>query len=139
MSFPDSRVKDPEVGMTKEKILVVDDVEIVFSAFENELQQEGYEVDTALSGEITVKKAKSKRYDLIFIDMVMPEMDGIEACRALKEISPDSKLVAMTGQIYSGLAYKELDFIKAGGKIYYLYKPFLTGEILDVTRKALHT
>lgn len=137
MSFHGSPVKDSEVGMAKERILVVDDVEIVFSAFENELGQEGYEVDTALSGKIAVEKARSKKYDLVFIDMVMPDMDGIEACRVLKKISPDTKLVAMTGQIYSGLANKELDFIKAGGKIYYLYKPFLTGEILDVTRKAL--
>jgi len=46
-------------------------------------------------------------------------------------------LVAMTGQIYSGLADKELEFIKAGGKIYYLYKPFQSGEIFQVAKRAL--
>jgi CheY-like chemotaxis protein len=123
--------------MSEKKILVVDDVEIVFSAFRNELEKEGFEVDTAVSGEIAVEKAKSNKYDIIFIDMVMPEMDGVQTCRALREITPDSKLVAMTGQIYRGLADKELEFVKAGGKVYYLYKPFQNGEILQVAKEAL--
>lgn len=123
--------------MHEEKILVVDDIEIVFSAFKEELEKEGFEVDIALSGEIAVEMAKSNKYDLVFIDMFMPGMDGIQTCRAINEISPASRLVAMTGQIYSGLADKELEFIKAGGKIYYLYKPFQSGEILQVTKDVL--
>lgn len=123
--------------MAEKRVLVVDDVEIVFSAFREELEKEGFRVDTALSGEAAVQKAGEEQYDLIFIDMVMPGFDGIETCRAIKHISPASKLVAMTGQIYSGLANKELEFVKAGGKIYYLYKPFQSGEILQVAKKAL--
>jgi CheY-like chemotaxis protein len=123
--------------MADEKILVIDDVEIVFSAFREELEKEGFRVDTALSGEAAVEKARSEKYDVIFIDMVMPGMDGIQTCRAIKKISPDSRLIAMTGQIYRGLANKELEFIKAGGRVYYLYKPFQSGEILQVTKNAL--
>jgi CheY-like chemotaxis protein len=123
--------------MAEKRILVVDDVEIVFSAFTEELEKEGFIVDTAMSGEAAVQKARTENYDLIFIDMVMPGMDGIQTCRAIKELCPSSRLVAMTGQIYSGLADKELEFIKAGGKIYYLYKPFQSGEILQVTKQAL--
>ena len=119
------------------KILVVDDYEIVFSAFKYELEKEGYEVDTALSGEAAVNKAMSHHYDIVFIDMVMPGMNGIETCRAIKNISPDSKLVAMTGNIYKGLANEELDFIRAGGKIYYLYKPFQAGELLHTTHMVM--
>ncbi|MBI5663830.1 MAG: response regulator [Nitrospirae bacterium] len=123
--------------MAEKKILVVDDVEIVFSAFREELEKEGFRVDTALSGEAAVEKARTERYDVIYIDLVMPGMDGIETCRALKDISPASRLVAMTGQIYSGLADKEVEFVKAGGKVHYLYKPFQSGEILQVTKLAL--
>ncbi|MEW6601046.1 MAG: response regulator [Nitrospirota bacterium] len=123
--------------MNEKRILVVDDVQIVFSAFREELEKEGFRVDTALSGESAVRKAGAEKYDLIYIDMVMPGMDGIETCRAIKDVSPDSMLVAMTGQIYTGLADKELEFVKAGGRIYYLYKPFQAGEILQVTKKAL--
>lgn len=123
--------------MAEKRVLVVDDVEIVFSAFREELEKEGFSVDTALSGEAAVQKAREEQYDLVFIDMVMPGIDGIETCRAIKDISPASRLVAMTGQIYSGLANKELEFVKAGGKIYYLYKPFQSGEILQVAKKTL--
>jgi CheY-like chemotaxis protein len=123
--------------MAEKKILVVDDVEIVFSAFKQELEREGFEVDTALNGEAAVEKVKEKEYDVVFIDMVMPGLDGIQTCRAIKEVSPAARLVAMTGQIHRGLASKELEFVKAGGKIYYLYKPFQSGEILQVTREAL--
>jgi CheY-like chemotaxis protein len=125
------------MAMASRNILVVDDVEVVFSAFKEELGNAGFEVDTALSSKAAIEKARAKKYDIIFIDMVMPEVDGIEICRALKDISPDSRLVAMTGQIYSGLADKELEFRRAGGKVYFLYKPFLEGEILQITRKAL--
>lgn len=126
-----------EGDMAEKRVLVVDDVEIVFSAFKEELEKEGFRVDTALSGEAALQKASREQYDVIYIDMVMPGMDGVETCRAIKDISPASRLVAMTGQIYSGLANKELEFVKAGGKIYYLYKPFQSGEILQVTKKAL--
>ena len=125
------------MATASKNILVVDDVEIVFSAFQEELGNAGFEIDTAMSGKAAIEKVRSKKYDIIFIDMVMPEMDGIETCRALKDISPESKLVAMTGQVYSGLADKELEFRMAGGKVYFLYKPFLEGEILQVTQKAL--
>lgn len=123
--------------MSGEKILVVDDVEIVFSAFKKELEKEGFDIDTATSGEIAVKMVELKKYDVIFIDLVMPGMDGIKTCKTLKEISPESVLIAMTGQIYRGLADKEMEFVKAGGKVYFLYKPFHPGEILQVTREAL--
>ena len=82
---------------------------------------------------------KSKKYDLIFIDLVMPGMDGVETCRAIKKISPASILVFMTGKVGGHVdpIFKEVEFVNAGGKDYYLYKPFLAGEILAVTKKAL--
>ncbi len=119
------------------KILVVDDDEIVFSAFRYELEKEGFEVDTALDGEAAIDKVRSKHYDVVYIDLVMPGMNGIETCRAINKFSPDSKLIAMTGHIYTGLANEELDFIRAGGKIYYLYKPFQAGELLETTKMAM--
>jgi len=126
-----------EICVTGKNVLVIDDVEIVFSAFINELEKEGFDVDTALSGEVAVKMAELKKYDLVFVDLIMPGMDGIQTCRELKTVSPESTLIAMTGQIYRGLADRELEFVKAGGKVYFLYKPFHPGEILQVTREAL--
>lgn len=120
--------------MPKKNVLVVDDIEIVFNAFKEELDRSAYLIDTALSGETALEKARTKNYDIIFIDLFMPGMSGVQTCRALKEISPDSNLIAMTGQIYDGLIYKELEFVNAGGQIHYLYKPFLKGDILKITQ-----
>ncbi len=120
--------------MPKKNVLVVDDIEIVFNAFKEELDKSAYLIDTALSGETALEKARTKNYDIIFIDLFMPGMSGVQTCRALKEISPDSNLIAMTGQIYDGLIYKELEFVNAGGQIHYLYKPFLKGDILKITQ-----
>ncbi len=125
------------MAMASKNILVIDDVEIILSTFKEELGSAGFEVDTATSSKAAIKKVRAKKYDIIFIDMVMPEMEGIEICKALKDISPTSRLVAMTGQIYNNLADNELEFRMAGGKVYFLYKPFLEGEILQVTNKAL--
>jgi len=119
------------------QILVVDDEKIIGTAFKRELGREGYEVDSVLSGEEALEIVKLKKYALIFVDLIMPGMDGIQTCRAIKEISPDSIIVFMTGRIDKGTIFKEIEFTRAGGKVYYLYKPFLEGELLEVTRKAL--
>lgn len=123
--------------MANEKILVVDDAEIVCTAFERELGQEGYEVDSAPDGENALEKAKSKQYDLIFIDLVMPGINGIETCRAIKEVSPETVLVFMTGNVSKNTTWDEVEFSKAGGKVYYLYKPFSNNEIIEVAKQAL--
>ncbi len=119
------------------KILVIDDEKIVRTAFERELGREGYKVDSASDGMEAILKVRSEKYDLIFIDMVMPVMDGIQTCKAIKEASPDSIQIFMTGKVDKETIWNEIEFTKAGGKVYYLYKPFGDNEILDVIKKAL--
>jgi len=119
------------------KILVIDDEKIVRTAFERELGREGYKVDSASDGMEAIQKVRSEKYDLIFIDMVMPVMDGIQTCKAIKEASPDSIQIFMTGKVDKETIWNEIEFTKAGGKVYYLYKPFGDNEILDVIKQAL--
>ncbi|PIR17049.1 MAG: hypothetical protein COV46_05940 [Deltaproteobacteria bacterium CG11_big_fil_rev_8_21_14_0_20_49_13] len=123
--------------MSGENILVVDDEPIIGTAFERELEDKGCNVDSVLSGEEALKTIRSKKYDIAFIDMVMPGMNGIEACKKLKETSPDTILIFMTGRVDKDVIYKELDFQRAGGKVYFLYKPFLKDEIYEVIEMAL--
>ena len=123
--------------MAGEKILVIDDEKIVCTAFERELGRAGYKVDSALDGMEATVKVRSEKYDLIFIDMVMPVMNGIQTCKAIKEISPDSIQIFMTGHVDKETIWNEIEFTKAGGKVYYLYKPFGDHEILDVVKQAL--
>jgi CheY-like chemotaxis protein len=123
--------------MHKKRILVVDDEPIIGLAFQRELEGKGYNIDSVLSGQEAFKAVKQEKYDLVFIDKVMPGIDGIGACRKISKISPDSVLIFMTGYLDKQNILKEQEFIDAGGRSYYLYKPFSKGELLFVTQKAL--
>ncbi len=123
--------------MAAENILVVDDEEIIGIGFDRLLVKKGYYVDSVLSGGEAVKAVTLKKYDLVFIDKMMPGMDGIETCREIKKLSPDSVCIFMTGLLDKENIMKEMAFVDAGGPTYYLYKPFSDGEIEEVIRKAL--
>jgi DNA-binding response OmpR family regulator len=70
--------------MKKGKILVVDDEVYIVHILDFSLGMEGYEVVTALDGEEALAKAIEHKPDLIVLDIMMPKMDGYEACRQLK-------------------------------------------------------
>lgn len=69
------------------KILVVDDEKIIVKGIKFNLENEGYEVDAAYDGTEAVEKAKEVGYDLIILDVMMPKMDGLEACGQIREFS----------------------------------------------------
>src|SRR3990172_11357730 len=70
--------------MTSRKILIVDDEEPNLRLLSSLLGALGYETETALNGAEAVKKTKIYRPDLVLLDIMMPEMDGFEACELLK-------------------------------------------------------
>jgi len=67
------------------KILLVDDEEDILNFLSYNLKKEGYEVYTALNGHDGISIAKKTKPDLIVLDVMMPEMDGIETCRIIRE------------------------------------------------------
>ena len=70
--------------MKKIKILLVDDEPDILEFLSYNLVKEGYEVFTASDGAEGIKKAKIEKPDLILLDVMMPEMDGIEACAEIR-------------------------------------------------------
>ena len=123
--------------MAAESILVVYDEKIIGTWFDREFSGKGYHVESVLNGEAAVNAVKKIQYDLVFIDKDMPGMDGIETCRAIKRLSPASICIFMTGKFDKDNTLQESEFLDAGGRTYYLYKPFGEGEIQDVILKAL--
>ena len=123
--------------MIKGKILVVDDAEVVCLALESILAGEGYEVDFVLSGEDAIEKAKSKKYDIVFIDLVMPGMSGTDTLHHIGEISPDSKIVLISGVYDFGLEPGNAKILKQVGMNLFLRKPFGKDDLLKVVRHAL--
>jgi len=111
-------------------VLMVDDDPNTCEVFKDVLEAKGYQVGTALSGEEAIEIARENRYDMIFIDMKLPAMNGLETYLALREINPQTVAVMMT-------AYRrEMDDLleKALEKDAYtcLYKPFDMEEVIKL-------
>ncbi len=69
------------------KILVVDDEQVLVKGIKFNLENEGYEVETGSDGETAVALARSGGFDLIILDLMMPKVDGLAACLAIREFS----------------------------------------------------
>ena len=67
------------------RILVVDDDEMVLMALDELLKPEGYEVRTFSRGKEALQSLDQEEYDLLMLDIIMPEMDGIELCKQIRE------------------------------------------------------
>lgn len=70
--------------MSQEKILIVEDEEDVLELVRYNLTKEGYLTDTAMTGREALKKSKSGVPDLVLLDLMLPELDGLEVCRLIK-------------------------------------------------------
>ena len=69
------------------RILVVDDEKLLVKGIKFNLENEGYQVDAAYDGLEAIELARSGAYDLIILDVMMPELDGLEACMRIREFS----------------------------------------------------
>ncbi len=78
--------------MVREKILVVDDEEDILQLVEYNLAKNGYEVNSVVTGEETLKQAKEFSPDLIVLDLMLPGIDGLEVCKILKRDSNTSDI-----------------------------------------------
>ena len=75
--------------MGKQRILLVDDEPDILEFIEYNLVKEGYDVHTAGNGRVGVEMAKKLLPDLVLLDVMMPEMDGMEACAEIRGGFPD--------------------------------------------------
>jgi len=106
------------------KALVVDDEKLIVKGIKFSLEQDGYEVDVAYDGKEALKMAREKEYDIVLLDVMLPEMDGMEVCQAIREFS-EMPIIMLTA--------KGTDMDKILGLEYgaddYITKPF---NILEV-------
>ncbi len=116
------------------KILLVDDEPNILEIISYNLENEGYEVITAKNGDEAVKKAKKKLPHLIILDVMMPEMDGIEACETLRT-TPGLENTIITFLTARGEDYSQLAGFEAGADDY-ITKP-IKPKVLVSKIKAL--
>ena len=69
------------------KILVVDDEQVLVKGIKFNLEHEGYQVEVGYDGEQAVELAREGRFDLILLDVMMPKIDGLQACMRIREFS----------------------------------------------------
>ncbi len=102
-------------GLTAMKILVVDDEKVIVKGIKFNLEQDGYQVETAFDGEEAVRLAHDDTIDLILLDVMLPKMDGFTVCRAIRNFSnvPIIMLTAKSEDIDKilGLEYGADDYI----------------------------
>lgn len=116
------------------KILLVDDEPDILEILGYNLSSEGYHVTTAKNGIEGIEKAKKHRPHLIILDVMMPEMDGIEACEKLREI-PDLSNTIITFLTARGEDYSQVAGFDAGADDY-ITKP-IKPKVLVSKVKAL--
>ena len=104
----------------QQKILVVDDAKSIVDILKFNLKREGFNVLVGYDGEEAVDIVNKENPDLILLDIIMPEMDGISAFKEIKKIDPTSKIVFV-----SALEESEVLGQLSGEKIEgYIQKPF---------------
>jgi len=114
-------------------VLVVDDDPHNCEFFKDILEVRGYQVSIALSGEEAVEIVREDKYAMIFIDMKLPGMNGLETYLAVREINPQAVTVMMTA--YPREANGFLGEPLGGGIYTCLYKPFEIEEVIQLVDK----
>lgn len=115
------------------RVLVVDDESIMQDVMRDILGESGYDVDIAENGLIALDKTESDEYDLIFADIRMPVMDGIEFLRLTKERKPGLAIVMMTGYASVDVAVEAMKL----GAFDFVTKPFNLEHIRIVAGRAI--
>ncbi len=82
------------------KILVVDDEKNILKLYKAELEDEGYEIVIANSGKEAIELFKTDKPDLVTLDIMMPDMDGIQVLRQLKQEDPQVPVIMLTAYDY---------------------------------------
>jgi len=113
-------------------ILVVDDNEDLLATFSMILKRRGFYVETAENGATAVDKFKEHPYDVTLMDIVMPEMNGVEAFRKIREMHPGAAVILMT-------AYSEEELIQIArneGARRIVHKPIRIDQLIELIKEA---
>ncbi len=123
-----------EESTLRGKVLVVEDVLALQALIKSVIEKMGVEVAVASNGQEAVEQASSNRYDVIFMDMQMPVMDGVEATRALREQGITTPIYALTANV---MVKHRLEFEEAGCDGF-LSKPVDNRVIQRTLERHLH-
>jgi len=113
-------------------VLVVDDNEDLLVTFSMILKRCGFHVETAENGASAVDKFKEHHFDVTLMDIVMPEMNGVEAFQRIREMQPGATVILMT-------AYSEEELVQMArdeGAHHIVYKPIRIDQLIELIKEA---
>jgi two-component system response regulator HydG len=116
----------------KASVLIVDDDASMSRTMSLVLARKGYEVSTAPDGPTAIGMVKDRPFDIIFMDIKMPVMDGVEAFEKIKVIRPDAVVVMMTAYALEDLVQKAL----REGAYDIIYKPLDIGKVFGTIEEV---
>lgn len=135
-----SDLENDELILSKKKILLVDDEKDILEFLSYNIKKEGAKVYTATNGLEAIDLAKKKKPDLILLDVMMPEMDGIETCQQLRE-SLETKDIMIAFLTARGEDYSQIAGFDAGADDY-ISKPIkprlLISRVKALLRRKQH-
>lgn len=117
----------------KKAILVVDDEITVCKSIRSALVQEDYDIDLALSGEEALQKERTKKYDVMIVDLMMPGISGLDLLRSIKNTNPSVRVIMVTGYPTMKNTLQAMQI----GAFDFLPKPFLPADLRNLVAKAL--
>lgn len=119
-----------------QKILIIEDDAAIRKMLKKFFEKDSYEVFTADNGNLGISLYKERLPDLVITDLIMPEKEGLETIRELKKITPEIKIIAVSGggishpKLYLGLAEKL-------GAVRTFAKPFDKNELVSAVKEIL--
>lgn len=117
----------------KMRILVVDDDRLIRWSLQSALSSEGYDVTTLDSAEQALAQLETNRFDLAIVDVMLPQMDGLELVERMRSVCPGIKTLVITGQRSGDTERRVLE----QGALAYVEKPFSVKELSGLVKQAL--
>ncbi len=131
----DSWIESRQMGGAPSRVLVVDDEAAILRLVAAVLKQAGFDVVTAASGAAALDLAAQSLPDVIMLDLKMPDMDGPETLRRLRERGDDTPVIILSGYPDSELMHRALQF----SPLMVLAKPAESGQLVEAVKRALKT
>jgi len=121
------------IAIKEFSILIVDDDEVILNVTGKYLSDTGYSTETTLSGIRALEKIRQKKYDLVIIDIRLPDINGLQVLKEIKQVSLDTSVLMMTGYAKVETA---VEAMKSGADDY-LLKPFKSMDVLGMAVRRI--
>jgi len=119
--------------MKEHRILVVDDNKDFADVFSDILKANDYKAESCYSGAQAIELLKDNNFDIMFLDIRMPDMDGVQTLKKVKKLRPETMVIMMTGYSVDEMVHKALEE-KASDII---YKPFEIAKVLSLIKDTV--